>query len=129
MSSRKATEKHFQSNFNTDRANSVIAEELSTKVPDFLLNLRNISNNFPIDTSISSIDEIQKHLHQLKSGKASNGIDPEILKKCEHPIMLQVIHKLAEKIWANLDLPTAWGNSKLKTLWKGKGSKSNQTKT
>ena len=42
--------------------------------------------------------------------------------------MLQVIHKLAENLWSNLDLPTAWGNSKLKTLWKGKGSKSDPTK-
>ena len=58
--------KHFQNHFNPDRANSAIPEELSTKAPDFLLNLRNISNNFPIDTSIPSIEEIQKHLHQLK---------------------------------------------------------------
>jgi len=33
-------------------------------------------------------EEIQKHLHQLKSDKASDDIDPEILKKCEHLVML-----------------------------------------
>ena len=31
-------------------------------------------------------------------------------------------------LWKNLDMPGAWGNSRLKTLWKGKGSKKDPTK-
>ena len=42
--------------------------------------------------------------------------------------MLRVIHRLAQNLWSELDLPNAWGNSRLKTLWKGKGSKSDPTK-
>ena len=74
------------------------------------------------------MEEIQKHLHQLKSGKASNDIDSELLKKCEHPIMLEVMQRAARNLWSTLDLPASWGNSRLKTLWKGKGSKSDPSK-
>ena len=119
---------HFQKHFNLGHINSVIPEELSSNLPSFINDLRNISKEFPINHDIPSIDEIQKHLHKLKTGKASNDVDPEILKKCEHPVVLQVIHKLAENFWSNNELPMAWGNSRLKTLWKGKGSKSDPTK-
>ena len=42
--------------------------------------------------------------------------------------MLQVIERMMLNLWNNLDVPGAWGNSKLKTLWKGKGSKKDPTK-
>ena len=42
--------------------------------------------------------------------------------------MLRVVHRMAKNLLSILDLPTAWGNPKLKTLWKGKGSKSDPTK-
>ena len=31
-------------------------------------------------------------------------------------------------VWENLDIPLAWSNSRLKTLWKGKGSKKDPSK-
>ena len=73
---------HFQKHFNPDRTESVTPEELSSNLPDFVNDLRNISKQFPFNHEIPSIEESQKHLHQLKNGKASNDIDPEILKKC-----------------------------------------------
>ena len=75
-----------------------------------------------------TIDEIQKHLCQLKSGKASNNVDPELLKKCEDPLMPQVIHTMAHNLWSNLNLPAVLGNSRLKTLQKGKTSKPDPSK-
>ena len=90
--------------------------------------MQNISGRFPINYEVPSIDEIQTHHHRLKSGKASNDVDPELLKRCEHPVMLTVIHRMASNLWENLDMPAAWGNSRLKTLWKGKGSKSDPSK-
>ena len=90
--------------------------------------MQNISGRFPINHEVPSIDEIQTQLHQLKSGKASNDVDPELLKRCEHPVMLTVIHRMGSNLWENLDMATAWGNSRLKTLWKGKGSKSDPSK-
>ena len=42
--------------------------------------------------------------------------------------MLQVIDRMANNLWSNLDIPAVWGNSRLKTLWKGKGSKSDPSK-
>ena len=42
--------------------------------------------------------------------------------------MLEVIHRMILNLWNNLDLPNEWGNTRLKTLWKGKGSKTDPTK-
>ena len=105
-----------------------LPEEFGENLPDFVCELQNISGRFPINHEVPSIDEIQTHLHRLKSGKASNDVDPELLKRCEHPVMLTVIHRKASNLWENLDMPAAWGNSRLKTLWKGKGSKSDPSR-
>jgi len=35
---------------------------------------------------------------------------------------------MTSNVWENLDIPSAWGNSRLKTLWKGKGSKKDPSK-
>ena len=66
----------------------------------------------------TTINKIQKHLRQLKSGKASNEVDLELLKKCEHLLMLQVIYRTANNSWSNLDLPAVWDSSRFETLWK-----------
>ena len=42
--------------------------------------------------------------------------------------MLQVIHRMLKKLWSNFNFPAVWGNYRLKTLWKGKGSKSDPSK-
>ena len=74
---------HFKKHFSpTNLINSVAPEELSCNLPEFVCELQNISNNFSINQELPTLDEIQKHLHQLKSGKASNDVDPELLKKC-----------------------------------------------
>ena len=36
--------------------------------------------------------------------------------------------RIAKNLSSNLNTPVIWGNSKLKTLWKGKGSKSDPSK-
>ena len=90
---------HFKKHFNpTSLVNLVAPEELSGNLLEFVRGLQNISNNFPINHEAPTIDEIQKHLHQLKSGKASNDVDPELLKKCENPLMLQVIDRMANNL-------------------------------
>ena len=109
-------------------ADLVAPKELSGNLSEFVRELQKISNNFPINHEVPTIDEIQRHLRQLKSGKASNNVDPKLLKKCEHPLMLQVIHRMANNLWSNLDILAAWGNSRLKTLWTGKGSKLDPSK-
>jgi hypothetical protein len=35
---------------------------------------------------------------------------------------------MTTNLWDNLDMPTAWENSRLKTIWKGKGSKNDPSK-
>ena len=74
------------------------------------------------------MDEISNHLQKLKNKKANNDIDSELLKNCESPMLITAIHQMTLNVWENLDIPIAWGNSPLKTLWKGKGSKKDLSK-
>jgi len=66
------------------------------------------------------LKKLRKHLQKLKSKNASNDIDSELLKKSGNPILLNSIHHMTLNVWEILDIPSAWGNSRLKTLWKGK---------
>ena len=43
-------------------------------------------------------------------------IEVELLKKCSHPIMIQVIQRVTDNMWENFDLPNAWRNSRFRTL-------------
>ena len=90
---------HFKKHFNpTSLVNLVAPEELTGNLLEFVRGLQNISSNFPINHEAPTIDEIQKHLRQLKLGKASKDVDPELLKKCENPLMLQVIDRMANNL-------------------------------
>ena len=90
---------HFKKHFNsTSFVDLITPGELSGTLPEFVRELQNISNDFPINYEVPTVYEIQKHLRQLKSGKASNDVDPEILKKCEHLLMLQVIHRMENNL-------------------------------
>ena len=123
--------KYFKKHFNpTSLVDSVAPEKLSGNLPEFVCELQNISNNFPINYEVPTIDEIQKfrpfynmlghftilYMKGLKLGKVSNDVDSELLKKYEHPFMLQVIDRMANNLWSNLDIPAVWGNSRLKTF-------------
>ena len=100
---------HFKKLFNpTSLIDSVALKELSGNLPEFVRKLQNISKNFPINHEVPTIDEIQKYLRQLKSGKASNDVDPELLKKYEHPFMFQVIDRMTNNLCSNLDIPAVW---------------------
>ena len=115
---------HFQNHFNPhDPSLERTPTEFHENLPDFINHLQNITKSVIINDDPPTIDEIQKQLNQLKINKASNDIDPELLKRCNHPMMIQVIHRMTTNLWNTLDFVDEWGNSRLKTLWKGKGSK------
>jgi len=79
---------HFKTRFNQKNHHSWRSQCLQLL---FLIYIRS-HNYFPINHKVPSIEEIQRHQCQLKSGKASNDIDAELLKKCEPPIMLEVLN-------------------------------------
>ncbi|XP_066932796.1 uncharacterized protein [Clytia hemisphaerica] len=119
---------HFKKHFNpTDPSIDTSPEEIN-QTPKFVKELRKISDSTVINDLPPTADEIEKHIRLLKNNKASNDVEAELLKKCSHPIMIQVIQRITNNLWENLDLPNAWGNSHLRTLWKGKGSKKDASK-
>uniref|UniRef100_A0A7M5VDY0 Reverse transcriptase domain-containing protein n=1 Tax=Clytia hemisphaerica TaxID=252671 RepID=A0A7M5VDY0_9CNID len=63
-----------------------------------------------------------------KKNKANNDIDAELLKFYKEPALHRILHKISLNVWNELNIPGSWGNSRLKTLWKKKGSKSDPSK-
>ena len=111
-------------NFKKHVDTAILVDSIAPKeLPEFVRELEKISNSFPINHEVPTTGEIQKHLRQLNSGKASIDVDLELLKKCEDPLILQFLHRMANNLWSNLDIPSVWGNSRLKTLWKEKGQR------
>ena len=92
-------------------------------LPPFVQNLRDISKNITINDNPPTLEEIQKQIELLKNNKANNDIHPELLKICNEPVTHEIIHRITSNLWENLDVPESWGNSRLKTIWKNKGSK------
>ena len=51
-----------------------------------------------------------------------------MIKLCDEPAAHRILHQISLNVWNNLDIPDSWGNSRLKTLWKKKGSKNDPSK-
>ena len=69
---------HFKAHFNPkDPSNGSTPEELHEHLPLFVEELQNISANVNLNDDPPTIEEIQKHLQELKNNKASNDIEPE----------------------------------------------------
>ncbi|XP_066925162.1 uncharacterized protein [Clytia hemisphaerica] len=120
---------HFKSHFNpVDPSELVEPSELSTDLPTFIRELQEISGKTPIEDNPPSIDEIRKHIKLLKNKKANNDIDTELIKLCDEPAAHRILHQITLNVWNNLDIPESWGNTRLKTLWKKKGSKNDPSK-
>ena len=116
---------HFKSHFNPpDPSITSTPDEFKNEsLPRFIGELQRISQSIAINDNPPDINEIQQHLQQLKTNKAFNDVDATLLKQLDHPVMLQVIQRMTSNLWENLDVPHAWGNSRIQALWKGKGSK------
>ena len=120
---------HFKSHFNpVDPSDLIEPAELRNDLPTFINDLHEISRKTPINDNPPSIDEIRKHIKLLKNKKANNDIDAELLKLCDDPTAHRILQQIAKNAWNNLDIPLTWGNSRLKTLWKKKGSKNDPSK-
>ena len=103
---------HFKSHFNPPDPSKITTpvELHRNNQPTFIQKLQDISRSIPINNAPPSLEEIQRHIKLLKNNKASNDIAPDLLKRCNHPIMVQVIHRMTSNLWIELDLPEAWGN-------------------
>ena len=103
---------HFKKHFNPAIPSiKSTPEEISNDLPIFVKALQKISDTIVIIDTPPTTDEIEKHINLLKNNKASNDIQPELFKRCSHPIMIQVIQKITTNLWNEFDLPNNWGNN------------------
>ena len=117
---------HFTNHFNPPiPQEDELPPELMSDIPDFVNDLRELSRQYPFDNDIPTREEVVKSLSNLKNGKASNDIPPEILKHARNSSnFMDFFMKLVERVWVEKTVPETWGNGKIEALWKGKGSKS-----
>ena len=83
-----------------------------------------ISASCDINISPPDETEIKSVLSKFKNGKAANDIPPELIKYARtSPEFLNLISDILTDLWTNFQMPQTWAISKLKTLYKNKGSK------
>ncbi len=86
-------------------------------------------HKLPLTHNISeeppSLDEIQKAIKCLKSGRAPgvDGLPPDLFKT-DNPSLIQDLHHLYTKIWADEKIPTDWQTAIIIPIFK-KGEKRN----
>ena len=84
---------HFKSHFNPPEPSVTKTQnDLYDTIPNFVNDLQQISESTNIKDTAPDIEEIIKHIKQLKSNKAYNDID--LIKRCNNPIMHQVIYPM-----------------------------------
>ena len=106
---------HFKAHFNPDQT-AEPPEELCGRLPAFLEHLQSVSDQFTISNEPPSDAELKKGLEELKTKKSNNDVDPDLLKRCDHPVIFSVIRRLSTNLWEKMDIAEAWGKSRLKTL-------------
>ena len=116
---------HFTKHFNPPLPKEdEIPIELTTEIPEFVKDLQALSRQHPFNNETPSRDEVVNSLAKLKNGKASNDIQPEILKHARYSSkFIDFLMELIEQVWNEKTVPSSWGNGKIEALWKGKGSK------
>jgi len=115
--------KHFQNHFTCDTTKKT-PESLISNPPEFMESLLAISASCDINISPPDETEIKSVLSKFKNGKAANDIPPELIKYARtSPEFLNLISDILTDLWTNFQMPQTWAISKLKTLYKNKGSK------
>ena len=120
---------YFKSHFNPTYDNDTQPPELFENPPLFVENLLEITSAIQVDTSVPTIDGLRKIILSLKNGKVASDLPPELLKYAAYSDeFLNEVYVVMAEIWTNRRLPADWGISRITTLWKNKGQKSDPSK-
>ena len=91
-----------------------------TNAPEFMVNLKRISNSIAINSDAPSRTEIIDTLKRLKNGKSSNDLPSIFLKSAvESKEVVEELTTLYTTVWMTEKVPQKWSHSKLITIWKG----------
>ena len=77
-----------------------------------------------IDSSEPSLDEVRSVLAKLKNGRCLgvDNIAGEHLKYVDTPELAEHLHAIFRRVWTHGEVPSSWTESRLKPLFKNKGS-------
>ena len=110
--------KYFEEHFSKPEGKNHPVE--LSNAPDFIQNLKELSDLCEINSEPPNRKEIISTLKQLKNGKASNDIKTIYLKcALDSKEVVDEIVKLYATIWLTEYIPKKWCHSKLLTIWKG----------
>ena len=122
---------YFDAFFNSEPPGPTPEELVSPETAcKFIGQLREISRENEIDCSVPTAEEIEKVLRKMRNGKAASDIPPELLKYGSYcPALVSELEKILAAIWGNpANVPKSWGESRLSTLYKNKGKRSDPSK-
>jgi len=114
-----ALDKHFTKHFDTrpeppaDDLNDPSKLEVLPKLDVLVI------DNCP------TLQDVVNAVEKLKKGRCIgvDGVAGEYLKYAETPTVAELICKLFTRIWTEMECPESWKTSRLKALYKNKGSK------
>ena len=114
----------FMRHFNPEKRTQTPPELDDTETPAFVEELKTISDLCDINFNCPDLNELVSTLRQLKNNKASNDVAPEILKAASYDqSFVENFHQLIIEVWRSRNVPAQWGESRLETIFKNKGSR------
>ena len=127
----EALREYFEKLFNSEPPGPIPIELESLEVTcNFIQQLRQLWQEFEVDASEPSVEELETVLKKLKNGKAASDAPPELLKyAAASPLFTGKLHRILVEIWGNpANVPKTWGECRLSTLYKNECKRSDPSK-
>ena len=103
--------------------------ELTSSPPAFLAGLQRLSEQTQINHEAPTETEVYACLRRMKNRKSSSDCPAEFLKFArDSSEFMTHIMDLIRNVWTTRKTPKDWSRSRLQCLWKGKGSRQDETK-
>ena len=110
---------HFKKHFKRKHTCDQIPQSLEHPPIEVQSELWQLSEEFPIDNSIPSQEEVKKVIRSLKGNKKSSDIDREIFKTaCEDEKYFQNVYELIRDAFENEITPDKWKHGVLNPIHK-----------
>ena len=109
--------KHFEAKPSPDASETLKTPKMAEVIPEI---------DIEIDDGEPTWKEVERAIKELKNGRCLgvDGIASEHLKYAETTRLTDWMHALFKRVWSHGECPSTWTKSRLKPLYKNKGSMS-----